>query len=351
MDKSIRIQKSQLSQKLTASLLDLLAFAVSTLIVYIVILYGVFGTFFNYVSNEKEIKSIETSYNLNLKKNLSYKEYEVVIKDFYLAFDDEIVEEYNQIHKTNFSIVHIYNVLVLRLPSSPTPDNYKTTYFQYIQKQTGEFDPDQFATLCDGSGKVYEKNMHDIFYLSYKNLKILLEKYDDNYKDLKQARALHQTYSRAVSFILIFIIYFIVIPSKNKYYSTIFENKQKIAYVNQIDGYLAKPWKIIFKRLLLLIIPFFGFVGFSKYAIIILVLGSLFLNYLIMLFSSKNNEIPENMLKIESCSIDESLLFKSYKEEQEYFQKEESKEINDVDFLSRLENIQNISLPKQNNKK
>jgi hypothetical protein len=96
---------------------------------------------------------------------------------------------------------------------------------------------------------------------------------------------------------------------------------------------------------------FIGFIGFSKYAVIILIIGSLFLNYLILLFSAKNNEIPENLLKIESCSIDESLLFKNYNDEVAYFQKEEAKEINDIDFLNRLESISNISIPNQHTKK
>ena len=94
-----------------------------------------------------------------------------------------------------------------------------------------------------------------------------------------------------------------------------------------------------------------GFIGFSKYAVIILIIGSLFLNYLILLFSAKNNEIPENLLKIESCSIDESLLFKNYNEEIAYSQKEEAKEVNDIDFLNKLESISNISIPNQQTKK
>jgi hypothetical protein len=34
-----------------------------------------------------------------------------------------------------------------------------------------------------------------------------------------------------------------------------------------------------------------------------------------------------------------------------YFQKEEAKEINDIDFLNRLESISNISIPNQHTKK
>jgi hypothetical protein len=351
MDKSIRIQKCLLSQKLSASILDTITFAITTLLLYITILYGVFGTFFNYVSDTKQIKEIENTYNLNLKKNLDYKEYELVIKDFYLHFEEEIENEYNEIHETNFTVQHIYNTIVLRLPVNPTPDNFKTTYYQYVQKSTGEIDPDQFAKLTEGSGKVYEKNMHDIYYSAYTKLKALLEKYDETYSSLKIKKYNKECYSRIIAFILAFVIYFVIYPSKNLYYLSFFERKKNIAYVNQIDGYLTKKYKILLKRILVYIIPFIGFIGFSKYAVIILIIGSLFLNYLILLFSAKNNEIPENLLKIESCSIDESLLFKNYNDEVAYFQKEEAKEINDIDFLNRLESISNISIPNQHTKK
>lgn len=351
MDKSIRIQKNLLSQKLTANLLDTLVLACTTLVLYFVILYGIFGTFFNFVSNTKEIKEIESSYHLDFKKNLDYKEYETAIKTFYLHFEEEIEQEYNEIHETDFTVRHIYNIIVLRLPVNPTPDNYKTDYYQYIQKENGEFDPDQFAILTEGSGKVYEKNMHDIYYSAYGKLKALLENYDEEYAKLKLNTYNSRCYSRVISFLIAFILCFIIYPSKNLYYLSFFERKQNIAYVNQIDGYLAKKYKILIKRILVYIIPFIGFIGFSKYSIIILIIGSLFLNYLILMFSSKNNEIPENMLKIETCSIDESLLFKNYKEDVAYFQKDESKEINDVDFLNKLESISNISVQNQNTKK
>ena len=278
MDKSIRIQKCLLSHKLSANILDTIVFALTTLLLYITILYGVFGTFFNYVSNTKQIKDIETSYNLNLKKNLDYKEYETVIKTFYLHFEEEIEKEYNEIHETNFKVRHIYNIIVLRLPVNPTPDNYKTDYYQYIQKENGEFDPNQFAILTEGSGKVYEKNMHDIYYSAYNKLKALLENYDEEYASLKIANYNQECYSRIIGFILAFIIYFVIYPSKNLYYLSFFERKKNIAYVNQIDGYLTKKYKILIKRVLVYIIPFVGFIGFSKYAIIILIIGSLFLN-------------------------------------------------------------------------
>ena len=67
MDRNIRIQEAQVNHKLFSFLCDLLSLTISTIIIYVVILYGVFGVFFNHIENSKQIKEIENSYNLNFQ--------------------------------------------------------------------------------------------------------------------------------------------------------------------------------------------------------------------------------------------------------------------------------------------
>ena len=59
MDKKIRIQDAQVNHKLFSYLYDFLVLCGTTLILYFVILYSVFGLFFNHVSNSNRIKEIE----------------------------------------------------------------------------------------------------------------------------------------------------------------------------------------------------------------------------------------------------------------------------------------------------
>lgn len=346
MDKSIRIQRCIVSQKLASSFLDLLSTTICSLILYFIILYSVFATGFEYKEKKERINEIETSYNLDLKEGLDYQEYEIVIKNFYLTFEKEITNDFNKLHNKNYTIKHIYNIVVLRLVTDPKPENYKTDYFQYMQNQDGTFNPDEFALTIEGNSKNYKKNMHDIFYSSYKDLKILLEKYNAEYGELLIDVFNYESTSRLISFALSLLIFYIIIPLKSTYKSTLFEKIYGISHVNYKDGYLINNLKVILRPILLYLFYFLGLIRFSKFSIIILIIGSLFLNYLIMLFTNNNVDIPDKILKMESCSICESLIFKNHNEELEYLKKEEAKTIEDLAFLEKLENIKKFKIKK-----
>ena len=54
-----------------------------------------------------------------------------------------------------------------------------------------------------------------------------------------------------------------------------------------------------------------------------------------------------------TCYINESLLFKDREEEEAYFESEEGKKITDVDFVSTLENMDalNVTAPQEKERK
>lgn len=345
MDRKIRIQDAQVNHKLFSFLYDFLVLCGTTLILYFVILYSVFGLFFNHVSNTNRIKEIEDSYNLNLKQGLEYSEYEDVLKDFYFVkYPEEIKKQFNEHYSKDYSIEHVYNVVVCKLHDTPTFDNYKTEYFSYVQDETGKFNPNLIATKVDGSGKNYEKNMSDLLYNSYSRLKELLESFNEEYRSLKIKDFNQKAISRGVAFAIAFTIFYLIIPLNNKNGATIFEKKYQLAHVNSKNGYLVKKYKLILRPFVYYLIPFIALLVWTKNSIIIVLIGYIFINCLLLIFSKNNLDLSERFLNMTTCSEQESLLFENEKDEKAFFNTKEGKQIIDPDYLDKLSNAKEIKL-------
>lgn len=343
MNKNIRVQEAQINHKLFSFLGDLFVLLVTSIAIYFIILYGVFATSFNYNNNKDKIFEIENSYNLNLQEGLDYSEYEKVLQDFYFnQYPDEIVEQFNSYYNKDYTITHVYNIVVLRLNDTPTYESYKNDYYSYVQDSDGTFNPDKLAIKVEGSGKTYERNMRDLFHNSYNNLKELLEMFNEEYRNLVIKDFNAKAISRSVAFATSLLIYYFIIPLSNKYGATLFEKSYKLAHTNKKDGYLIKKWKVIIRPFIYYLIPFIAVVIGSKNSIIIVLLGYLFINFLLLIFSKNNLDFGDRVLSITTCSIEESLLFKNETEEIEYFNSEEGKKIDDPEFLEKLENMKGI---------
>lgn len=345
MDRKIRIQDAQVNHKLFSFIYDLLVLCGSTLVLYFTILYGVFGLFFNHVSNVNKINEIEESYNLNLEQGLDYSEYEEVLKEFYfIKYPEEIKNQFNEYYSKDYSINHIYNVVVCKLNDEPSFENYKTDYFSYIQDASGQFNPDLLAIKVEGSGRNYEKNMSDLLYSSYSRLKDLLETYNEEYRELVVKDFNQKATSRGIAFGISFIVFYLIIPLSNQNGATLFEKKYQLAHVNAKDGYLVKKYKIILRPFIYYLIPFIALLVWTKNSMIIVLLGYLFINCLLLIFSKNNLDLSEKILYMTTCSVQESLLFENEKDERAYFNSEEGKKIEDPDYLNKLSDAKEIKL-------
>lgn len=343
MDKSARISSAQINHRIFAYLLDLLSISISTALIFVFILYLIFGPM-GYNEKKSKVNDIIEQYNLNLTKGLDYKEYEVVLQDFYFnKYSEEIKNSYNSKYNTDYTIIHIYNIEVLNLPQNPTiTSTYKTELYQYIQNNDGTFNVDALGIKIEGSGSTYEKNMSDLFYNSYDDLSSYLEDFNIEYYNLVVETNSKEAYSRIIAILISIIIFYIIIPSISKYKSTLFEQQFKIAKTNKNNGYTISILKVILRTIILFLIPVIGFIIFNKYSFIILTIGYLFVNILVLLLSKGNKDIPDKLLRIESSSITMSLIFKNSDEEDKYLNSSEGKNINEKSFLDKLEKIDNI---------
>lgn len=348
MDKSVRISKALINTRIKANLLNLIILTISVVLLYFFVIYIIFGFGFGYNQRKQDIQSIEQKYDLRLGEGASYADYEKALKKFYFtSFQEDICLEYKKLYNKEYTIVHIYNIVVLNLPAEPTFDNYKTNFYQYSQKEDGTFDVDKEAIKVEGSGKYYERSMHDLYYNSYKKLKTLLENYDENYYAMKVKNYNFEVIARGISFALIFLVMFVAIPISNKEGATLIEKKFDLAYVNIRNGYLCKKWRIVLRNVLSFCIPFIGILLGNTYSIIILTVGYLFLDHLILLFSKNNLMLEEMICRVETCIISESLLFKNETEEAEYLSSEDGKRIDDPTFMKALEETNPMNIIKE----
>ena len=344
MHKSARIQQGLLNHRLFAGLLDAVVLFVSSLILYVVLLYTVFAIF-GYVGMTNRISEIEEEFHLTLKEGEDYKVYEEVIQDIYFVkYPEEIKKHYKDSYGDDFSIEHIYNIVILRLPANPTYDNYKTDFFQYNQKEDGSFDVDNIATMVDGSGINFERNLDSLFHSGYKRMSKLVESFNEEYFNLNAISYSYECYARLIAFVISYVFLFIVIPFTNKEGQTLFMKKFDLAYINIKDGYYIKKYKLIIRYLICYILPLIGFILATKYSIIILILGYLLVDNLLILFSNSNLNISDSLLRIETCKLSQSLIFDDAEDEKSYLESEEVKKVLDLDYVEKLEKTEEINL-------
>lgn len=342
MHKSARIQQGLLSHRIFASVLDIVTFFIVSVLFQLLLLYTVFSIF-GYSEMQSEIKEIEEQHSLTLKSNAEYYEYEKVIQDIYFnKYPNEIVNEYKQLYGDNFSIVHIYNIVVLRLPVNPTFDNYKTDYYQYVQKEDGSFDVDAIGVMVEGKGSYYERNLQSLFYSGYKRMDDIVEKFDHNYYTLNVKTYSYECYARIISFVVCFVLWFIIIPLTKREYATLWMRKFDLAFVDSRQGYFLSKRKLTARYIITYLLPLVGFIFATKYSIIILIIGYILIDHLSLLFSKDNNNIADRLLKIETCKLSESLLFVDEEAEKAFLESEEGKKLSDESFVQKLEDADEI---------
>ncbi len=345
--RDLRISVAFTNHRLITVFLDYLILFASTTVLYFALIFSVFNFGGNYVNKVSRINEIKQEYNLNLSEGLDYDKYEEVIQDFYFnKYPNEITKAYNETYHEDKTIIHIYNIMVLNLPINPTAESNSTEYYKYVQNEDGSYNPEVLAIKVEFSNpsKTYFKNMSDLFYNSYTDLEPYLRTFNKEYNSLYNDTMANEMIARTISFIVCVGIFYYVIPLTNKYGSTLMEKVYKLGHCNYINGYLVPKWKICLRPLIYFVIPFIGVLYFTRNTVIIFIVAYLCLNLLILLVSKKNLDFGDKLLKMNTCYINESLLFKDRKEEEAYFDSEEGKKITDTDYLSKLENIETLNV-------
>ena len=228
------------------------------------------------------------------------------------------------------------------------PNNGSSTayndYFAYYQNEDGTYDTEKIGYEKNhNETKNYYRYMKEIFKTSYDQLPSYLTIFNQDYRKA----VLHIDYtnicSRVSSFLLAIIVLYIVFPFVLKDKVTIFEKIFNIVYINKKDGYHVKAYKVLLRLLVYFSLPFIGILYFSLASFVILAIGPLFINALLIIFSSQNNDLYNRILKVIAVNKNESIIFKNESEEKAYEEKHPSY-IADQAFLQSLQSISSISL-------
>jgi len=346
MKKDSRIVYSGFSKKVVSYLLDIASVFLTSLALYFLSISLVAGPFLNYNNNKDIIYRSEEKYGLNVQETTNYLDYERACTDFYFNyFKDDIVKTYVDEGK-NYTIEHIYNVLVLNLPAEPTVSTHSTSYYKYSVNDDGSFNVDVVANRIAGSGEFYERSLKDLFYTSYEELFVIARKYDSTYSLAFSTNSQIEDITRVISLSISIIVFYMVLPFFFKHGATLFEHIFKIGHTNEKNGYSISKYKILLRPLFDFPLFLLGLYFATLYSIVLLIVLPLFANAIYMMFSYHNISFYEKVSKTESCDEDTSLIFANLSEE-EAFEKENN-QIDDPDFIARLEKMKKIE-DKSNN--
>lgn len=344
MRKELRLQEPNNGKHVLSFALDLLLTILSTFALYFLLIYSLMVPAFKYNEYKNVKQEYLNKYSLNVGANKDYSFYEEKVKSFYFdSFKDQIVESYKSrgytYNEEYYTIEHIYNVEVLMLPLNPTTSSFENTMFSYVVNDDGTFNVDTVGLTKAGSGKTYEKNLKDIFYNAYNNLPTYLQSFVPEYQNAIASVGKEETIARTIAFTISIAIFYVIIPLTNKYGSTLFNKKYDLGYVDNKTGYLLPKTKIVLRGILESIIPLIGLIGFSKYTIIVLCILPYFIDFLMIVFTTNHGSLWEKIFGMECVEISSSLIFGDKKEEETYF----NAEVEDKEFMERLENIRPIS--------
>ena len=342
MTKDVLIEKGSLGTRLGTYALDLLTWVCSTIILYFVILYSVFATGFNFVTNSNTINRFKEENNLNLKYGEDYKSYKEVIDDFFFVkYKEEIISDFIEDGR-NWSIEYIYNVIVLGLPQNPTSSNYKSLgdIYQYVQNEDGSYDVNTIGIINPaGNGEYFERNVMDLFYETYKELDGYLLLYEPEYLKAYDSVDLAKRLSRTLSAIISSLIIYMILPLINKNGSTLFERYKKIGYVNSRNLLRVSTIRVCFRPLVVFLIPIVGIFFFTKYTVVLLTVLPLFVNFMMMILSRNNKDIYEVLCGVRECSLEESKIFDTDDEFKEFSEREEFEDKKYVDGLNKIDSV------------
>jgi hypothetical protein len=342
LNKQARINRAPFSKKALAYGLDLVSLLVLTIGFFYAVLYGVFSTGFGYSSNKAFIDNLEISHNYRLREGEDYKEYETVIKYFYFdEYTDRILKDINTDGKDR-SIIYIYNVNVLGLPSVPTSTKNSSDFYKYKVDDDGNYLINELGERIPGSGTNYDKNISDFFYTVYNDIPVLARNYNNEYKKAFTENNTYESISRVSSFIFSFIVLYLVFPLIFKNGCTIFQKVFDVGYINYKDGYSIKKYKLIFRPNIYFLIPAFGLYFFNLYTVVLLVVVPIFINFLSIILSSEKRDLFDYICSVDTCEISQSLIYKDEKEEVE--EEKENKNYEDKDFINKLSEIANDSV-------
>jgi hypothetical protein len=312
------IDRPILSKSLLATLINTACVAVLGCVFYFGISRPIAMTLPSYQSSVQIRDEKENKYDLKEKEGQSFETYQKPVESFYFdAFPTEIKNLYDSLSTEKSSLAYYYNVNVCRLPTDPSPTSYKTDFFSYVLNEDGSVNKDVKARCL--SAKLNEtglKNLSDLYWSSYEKLPSFLRDIDGSYKAATDSLQLYEGFGRMISLGMAFLIIELFVPLFGKFGQEPGERILRLGFATKA-GFLLPKWRLPLKALLYLVIPTLGSFYFNAYTVVLLWVAPLAANLLFLLFSSRNQTLPDLITGLIEVDLKTSEVYKDAQEKED----------------------------------
>ncbi len=286
-------------QKVLLSFLSNYVFVcILTLVLYFAAAFPILHSTSSYLSASSYIENTEVAAGFTLKANLSYEPYKEACENFYLhSYGEELKEAYNEANSTSFTLNHIYNILVLRLPVSPSPSDYKTDYFAYPLNEDGTVNADGLGLIARDLGSRGYDDVRDIYYTGYSRIQDNLLIFDSTYAKAKGDIRAMEGASRFACLSFSLLIVEVLFPFFAKFGRRPGELIFKVCYLNR-NGFGASFYKSLLRALIELLLASIGIYYLNPYFVTLFLVFPYFIEGITMLFDEYNRGYIERILSL-----------------------------------------------------
>ena len=346
-EKRLKVDHGQIENlsSFFAGLINYGLVAVLTVVLFFAVSFPIMRNDGNYLKQEAVSQSVLEKYSLNYPESGKTDEKTEALIHFYLdCFPNEIARDFNKERETDYSIQHIFNILVYQLPENPSPSDYQTTYFSYLLDEHGIPLVDSLGyARIDELGSRGLEDLAGIIQSAYARLLVLAGEYVDGYKYAVNYCLNYESVARIIPYWASVFIALFILPLFFRNGASLGEKIMHLGYANKRTGYSVSLWKLPLKALLYGSFATMAAYLFYPHFVLIFAVFPYFLNALYRLFSDARRGVIEKFLFMIPVDL---RIEKLYRNEAELLQDGETliAGYSDSSYTATLSAVETISM-------
>lgn len=340
--KNDHIERAGIGKMLLASFLNVVFLTAATLFSYWAICFPIFQATPSYHEAVTYVQSENSIRRFGENAHKEYPFYQEVLEEFYFGeYSEALAKNYNDQYKTNYTIRHIYNATVLKLPAEATITNYSTTYFSYVLNEDGSVNMDAPAKMADNLNDRGKSDVRDLYYQSYSHLEDALSSVSPRYANSRNHVANVERIARMASFSFSNLVLVFLLPFFLKGNGELGELILKLGRAER-NGYTPRWYHHLLRFLVVLPIPLLAMFWFNAYSITLLLIFPYFGNELLLLLGKEKRSPVDRLSMLVEIDLENSLLFPDQAELDEY-EKTALASYQDAEYVSKLSAAEDLN--------